>query len=162
MPPPPTAPLTGLPDPSGDSLKRPAASLKVENTPDARPQGGLDQADVVYEEVVEGGITRLVAIFNSHVPDVIGPVRSVRAMDPDIVWPLGGLFAFSGGTEDNVAGGAGRARERHHGEQPGHPRPQRAGAAAARRAAQPLRPRAAALRRRRPAGAAASRCSSTT
>ncbi|MFI5045598.1 MAG: DUF3048 domain-containing protein [Acidimicrobiia bacterium] len=101
-PPPPTAPLTGLPDPSGESLKRPVASLKVENTPDARPQGGIDQADVVYEEVVEGSITRLLAMFNSHVPDVIGPVRSVRAMDPDIVWPLGGIFAFSGGTEDNV------------------------------------------------------------
>ena len=100
--PPPTAPLTGLEDPTGASLKRPAASLKVENTEFARPQAGLDQADVVYEEVVEGGITRFVAIFNSQVPDVIGPVRSVRAMDADIVWPLGGIFAFSGGTIDNV------------------------------------------------------------
>ena len=101
-PPPPKAPLTGLDDPSGQSITRPAASLKVENTEFARPQAGLDQADVVYEEVVEGGITRFVAIFNSQVPDVIGPVRSVRAMDPDIVWPLGGIFAFSGGTQDNV------------------------------------------------------------
>lgn len=101
-PPPPRAPLTGLEDPSGASITRPAAALKVENTPDSRPQGGLDQADVVYEEVVEGGITRFVAIFNSQVPDVIGPVRSVRAMDPDIVWPLGGIFAFSGGTAANV------------------------------------------------------------
>src|SRR5262249_44560808 len=68
----------------------------------SRPQGGLEQADVVYEEVVEGGITRFLAMYNSHVPDVIGPVRSVRAMDPDIVWPVGGIFAFSGGTDDNV------------------------------------------------------------
>jgi hypothetical protein len=68
----------------------------------ARPQGGLDQADVVYEEVVEGNITRLVAMFNSQIPDVIGPVRSVRAEDPDIVWPLGGVFAFSGGAPINV------------------------------------------------------------
>src|SRR5215471_13869593 len=101
-PPPPKAPLTGLDDPSGQSLTRPAVSVKVENTAFARPQAGLDQADVVYEEVVEGGITRFVAIFNSQVPDVIGPVRSVRAMDPDIVWPLGGIFAFSGGTQDNI------------------------------------------------------------
>ena len=98
----PIAPLTGLPDPSGASLTRPALSVKVENTADARPQAGIDQADVVYEEVVEGNITRFVAIFNSAVPDVIGPVRSVRAEDPDIVWPLGGIFAYSGGAQVNV------------------------------------------------------------
>jgi hypothetical protein len=76
--------------------------VKVENTPDSRPQGGIDQADVLYEEVVEGGITRFVAVFNSQIPDVIGPVRSVRQQDPDIVWPIGGIFAYSGGTQDNV------------------------------------------------------------
>jgi hypothetical protein len=105
----PVAPLTGLPDPSGDSFKRPALSVKVENfyslEPDAdsRPQTGLDQADVVYEEEVEGGITRFVAIFNSTAPDTIGPVRSVRLQDPDIVWPIGGIFAYSGGAADPVA-----------------------------------------------------------
>jgi Protein of unknown function (DUF3048) N-terminal domain/Protein of unknown function (DUF3048) C-terminal domain len=98
----PTAPLTGLPDPGGASLTRPALSVKVENTPDARPQTGIDQADVVYEEVVEGDITRFVAIFNSTVPGVVGPVRSVRAEDPDIVWPIGGIFAYSGGAPVNV------------------------------------------------------------
>ena len=76
--------------------------MKVENTDAARPQTGIDQADVVYEEVVEGDITRFVAIFNSTVPGVIGPVRSVRAEDPDIVWPLGGIFAYSGGAPVNV------------------------------------------------------------
>jgi hypothetical protein len=99
---PPTAPLTGLVDPSGQSLTRPALSVKVENTSAARPQAGIDAADVVYEEVVEGNITRFVAIFNSTVPNVIGPVRSVRAEDPDIVWPLGGIFAYSGGAPVNV------------------------------------------------------------
>jgi hypothetical protein len=99
---PPIAPLTGLVDPSGASLTRPAMSVKVENTPDARPQAGLDQADVLYEEVVEGNITRFIAIFNSQIPDVIGPVRSVRAEDPDIVWPIGGIFAYSGGAPVNV------------------------------------------------------------
>jgi hypothetical protein len=100
--PPPIAPLTGLPDPSGQSLQRPALSVKVENTPDARPQAGLDQADVVYEEVVEGNITRFLAIFNSTVPQTVGPIRSVRQQDPDIVWPIGGIFAYSGGTLDEV------------------------------------------------------------
>jgi hypothetical protein len=99
---PPTAPLTGLPDPGAASAGRPVLSVKVENTPDARPQVGIDQADVVYEEVVEGGITRFVAMFNSTVPGVIGPVRSVRAEDPDIVWPVGGIFAYSGGAQVNV------------------------------------------------------------
>ena len=98
----PTAPLTGLPDPGGASLTRPALSVKVENTEMARPQAGIDQADVLYEEVVEGNITRFVAIFDSEVPGVIGPVRSVRAEDPDIVWPLGGIFAYSGGAPVNV------------------------------------------------------------
>ena len=99
----PTAPLTGLPDPSGASQTRAALSVKIENTPEARPQSGLDVADVVYEEVVEGGITRFWAIFNSAAPQVVGPIRSVRFMDPNVVWPIGGVVAFSGGTNANVA-----------------------------------------------------------
>lgn len=95
--PPPAAPLTGRPDPGGRSLRRPALSVKVENTPAARPQAGLDEADVVWEEVVEGGITRFLAMYNSRVPEVVGPIRSVRLTDPGIVWPVGGIFAFSGG-----------------------------------------------------------------
>ncbi len=99
----PVAPLTGLPDPGGQSLTRPLLSVKIENSPEARPQTGLDVADVVYEQVAEGGITRFLAMFNSAIPDVLGPVRSVRAMDPDVVWPLGGIFVFSGGAAPNVA-----------------------------------------------------------
>src|SRR5690348_9771369 len=86
----PIAPLTGLPDPGGVANHRPAITVKINNT-DARPQAGIDQADVVYEEVVEGGITRLAAIFNSHAPDKVGPVRSVRRTDQSIVWPVGGV-----------------------------------------------------------------------
>ncbi len=100
---PPNAPLTGLPDASKESLGRPALSVKIENSPDARPQAGLEVADVVYEEAVEGGITRFLAMFNSTVPASIGPIRSVRAMDANIVWPVGGVFAYSGGAEVNVA-----------------------------------------------------------
>ncbi len=92
-----TAPLTGLADPSGLSATRPALTIKIENTPEALPQWGIDQADVVYEEIVNGGITRLAAVFNSHAPTKVGPVRSVRPTDAQIVWPLGGIFAFSGG-----------------------------------------------------------------
>lgn len=92
-----TAPLTGLTDQSGLSLKRSALTVKIENTPDALPQWGVDQADVVYEEIVNGGITRLAAIFNSQAPAKVGPVRSVRPTDASVVWPLGGIFAYSGG-----------------------------------------------------------------
>ncbi len=99
----PKAPFTGLPDPSGVSLTRSSVAVKIENTPEARPQSGLDVADVVYEEVVDGGITRFWAVFNSNAPENIGPVRSVRAMDPQVVTPLGGVVAYSGGTEPNVA-----------------------------------------------------------
>jgi hypothetical protein len=99
----PTAPLTGLPDPSGLSVTRPALTVKIENTPQALPQWGIDQADVVYEEIVNGGITRLAAIFNSHAPVKVGPVRSVRPTDTQVVWPLGGIFAYSGGAPYAVA-----------------------------------------------------------
>jgi hypothetical protein len=95
----PIAPLTGLPDPSGTALKRPALIVKIENDPNSLPQFGVDQADVVYEEIVNGGITRLAAIFNQNAPAKIGPVRSVRPTDTAIVWPLGGIFAFSGGAQ---------------------------------------------------------------
>jgi hypothetical protein len=95
----PTAPLTGLPDPGGAALTRPALTIKVENTPQALPQWGITQADDVYEEIVNGGITRLAAIFNSQAPGKVGPVRSVRPTDTQVVWPLGGIFAYSGGAQ---------------------------------------------------------------
>jgi hypothetical protein len=91
--------LTGLPDPSGTALTRPALTVKIENTPEALPQWGINEADVVYEEIVNGGITRLAAIFNSQAPSKVGPVRSVRPTDTQVVWPLGGIFAYSGGAQ---------------------------------------------------------------
>lgn len=88
--------LTGLPaDPA--AATRPALTVKVENTRAARPQTGLEFADIIYEEVVEGGITRLAVIYQSRVPDVVGPVRSVRKTDQAIVRPLQGIFVYSGG-----------------------------------------------------------------
>jgi DUF3048 family protein len=93
------APLTGLPYPKRLLKDRSALTIKIDNTPQAQPQYGVQDADVVYEEIVEGGITRLAAIFNSRVPSVVGPVRSVRRTDREIVFPIGGIFAFSGGAE---------------------------------------------------------------
>ncbi len=98
-PPAPTAPLTGLPYPKRLLKDYSALTIKIDNMPEAMPQYGIQDADVVYEEIVEGGITRLAAIFNSEVPKVVGPVRSVRRTDREIVFPIGGIFAFSGGAE---------------------------------------------------------------
>ena len=94
---PPIAPLTGLPLNDQARLARPALAVKIENAPVARPQSGLDVADVVYEEIVEGGITRFLAVFHSTDAPLVGPVRSVRPSDPDIAAAFGGLFAYSGG-----------------------------------------------------------------
>jgi hypothetical protein len=92
-------PLTGKADPSRLTKHRSALTIKIDNTPQARPQYGIDKADVVYEEIVEGGITRLAAIFNSQLPTKVGPVRSVRRTDREIVYPVGGIFGFSGGAQ---------------------------------------------------------------
>lgn len=95
----PVAPLTGLSDPKEVTKNRSALTIKIDNTPQAVPQAGVQDADVVYEEVVEGGITRLAAIFNSQLPTLVGPVRSVRRTDREIVFPIGGIFAYSGGAQ---------------------------------------------------------------
>lgn len=92
------APLTGeLVEPG--SLARSALAAKIDNHPLARPQLGLDAADVVFEELVEGGLTRYVGVWHSDVPAEIGPIRSIRPMDPDIISPLGGIVAYSGGQQ---------------------------------------------------------------
>ncbi|WP_249043204.1 DUF3048 domain-containing protein [Georgenia thermotolerans] len=87
-------PLTGV---AGEVEQRPAMSVKVENSVSARPQTGLEAADIVWEEMVEGGITRFNAVYHSVIPEEIGPIRSVRPMDAAISAPLHGLIVFSGG-----------------------------------------------------------------
>jgi hypothetical protein len=93
-------PLTGVE--TAQAVQRPALAVKIENSSSARPQTGLSAADQVWEQVVEGGITRFVAVYHSHLPPEIGPVRSVRPMDPGIAGPLHGLLAFSGGQQPFV------------------------------------------------------------
>ena len=82
-----TWPLTGLEVADGDSAaqKHPILVTKIDNSTSSSPQVGLGQADLVVEELVEGGITRLAVFFYSHVPDNAGPVRSMRASDIGIV-----------------------------------------------------------------------------
>jgi hypothetical protein len=89
-------PLTGLDAPSEDAIAARVVSVKVENSRESRPQSNLQLADVVYETVTEGGITRFNAIFHSNAPSVVGPVRSARLSDVDIVPQYHALFCFSG------------------------------------------------------------------
>jgi hypothetical protein len=94
------APLTGVAVPddvAAELATRPALLVKIPNDAGARPQTGLDRADVVYEQETEGGITRFVAVFHSDLPEVVGNVRSARLVDPAIVAPYQGVMAFSGG-----------------------------------------------------------------
>lgn len=72
--------------------------VMIENSPDARPQSGLIDADVVYEVYVEGGITRFLALFMSKYPEVAGPVRSVRHYYLDIVQEWDALLVHYGGS----------------------------------------------------------------
>ncbi len=80
----------------GAMIDRPAVALKIENSREARPQSGLEQADVVYEEVVEGGITRFMALYHCGQSAKAGPVRSARFDDAKIALPFTRVLAYSG------------------------------------------------------------------
>lgn len=97
-PPPPVYPLTGLPAPDPTVLARPTLVVKIDNVePASRPQAGINNADVVYEERVEGAVTRFMAVYHSHDAMPVGPVRSARTSDIGLFQPLNRpLFAWSG------------------------------------------------------------------
>jgi hypothetical protein len=96
-------PLTGLPI-EGDPLQslRPALIVKIDNSEEARPQVGLNAADIVYEERVEG-ITRFAAVFHSTSQAPVGPVRSARSSDIDIITPYNNPIFAWGGANNGVA-----------------------------------------------------------
>ena len=94
-------PLTGL-EVDGDLPKHPVLVTKVDNTSSSAPQVGLGSADMVVEELVEGGMTRLAAFYYSQVPSVVGPVRSMRASDIGIV-PTGAHVITSGAAAITLA-----------------------------------------------------------
>lgn len=88
-------PLTGLPAPE-ESPDHPVFVVKIDNTGPSEPQVGLKSADMVVEELVEGGITRLATLFYSTLPPVVGPVRSARASDIGVVAPTHAVLVASG------------------------------------------------------------------
>ena len=80
-----------------EGVNGPVLVVKIDDTTQAHPQVGLEDADIVYIEQVEGGLTRLAAIFSSTIPQRIGPVRSARISDIDILSQFGRVaFAYSG------------------------------------------------------------------
>jgi hypothetical protein len=105
-PPPPVSPLTGEIAANAAMATRPALVVKIDNADggggnSARPQSGLDIADVVFEEMVEGSVTRFAAIFQSADIDVVGPIRSGRDTDIEILSALNHPYlAWSGGAPD--------------------------------------------------------------
>ena len=102
----PNCPLTGTPAPHGAVPARSALAVKVDNYPTARPQTGLTAADIVFEEPVEGGITRYVAVYQCHGTSMVGPVRSARNIDIGILGEFGHpLLVHVGGIQpviDNI------------------------------------------------------------
>jgi Protein of unknown function (DUF3048) N-terminal domain/Protein of unknown function (DUF3048) C-terminal domain len=109
LPPKPTPTPTATPhhptqllDPfTGEPVKKlgRVLAVKIDNIVTARPQTGLQSADLMYVIPVEGGLTRFMAVFSSHIPPVVGPVRSARQSDLDILRQFGRpAFAWSGAT----------------------------------------------------------------
>lgn len=81
----------------GWDVDRPALAVKIDNATSARPQTAINDADVVYEEKVEAGLTRFIAVFQTTSPGTVGPVRSARTSDPILLVGFDRpLFAFSG------------------------------------------------------------------
>ncbi|MDA8341867.1 MAG: DUF3048 domain-containing protein [Actinomycetota bacterium] len=94
----PTCPLTGTPAPGGTVPARPALGVKIGNYPSDRPSAGLNHADIVFEEPVEGAITRLVAVFQCRGDSLVGDLRSAREPDVGILSQLSNpLFVHAGG-----------------------------------------------------------------
>jgi hypothetical protein len=92
-------PLTGLPNEDASALDRPAMVVKIDNHPSARPQLGINQADIIFEENVEK-LTRYAAVFHSEGSDPVGPIRSGRFQDINLLGSLNKpLFVWSGGNE---------------------------------------------------------------
>jgi predicted small lipoprotein YifL len=93
-----TSPFTGLPL-KNEYFNR-AVAVSIENSPAARPQSGLDEAEIIYEFMAEGGITRFLAVFWPDVPEKIGPIRSARPFLIETAAAYDSLFLHAGASPD--------------------------------------------------------------
>lgn len=97
------APLTGLEVDDNRILERSVVALKIDNAPQARPQPGLEEADITFTELVEGGTTRFIALYHSRLPERAGPVRSGRDVDAQVLPAFSPVFGISGAAESTYA-----------------------------------------------------------
>lgn len=93
----PRSPINGLPIDDPSTLERRVLAVKVDNHWNARPQSGILESDGVFEILVEGGLTRFMAVFHSTDSELLGPVRSGRPSDAALIRPFEATLAISGG-----------------------------------------------------------------
>lgn len=93
------SPLNGSDVTDATALDRRAIAVKIDNHPAARPQSGIHEADMVYELLVEGGLTRFIAVFHHSDSEYVGPVRSLRPTDSTLVVYLDAPLQISGGQD---------------------------------------------------------------
>src|SRR3989344_4870304 len=96
------SPLTGL-QVAPELAQRPVTAIMIENSLDARPQSGIQEAGVVFEAIAEGGITRFISLYQEAQPTYIGPVRSLRPYYIDWAVPFDASIAHIGGSPDALA-----------------------------------------------------------
>jgi len=92
------SPLTGVKVANQAATTQAVTAMMIENSPDARPQSGLQQAGVVFEAIAEGGITRFLVLYQEGKPQLIGPVRSLRMYYVDWLAPFNASVAHIGGS----------------------------------------------------------------
>lgn len=97
------SPLTGVKLDDETLTKRPVTAVMIENSIDARPQSGIKDAGIVFEAVAEGGITRLIALYQESRPQLVGPVRSLRPYYIDWVAAFDPAISHVGGSKDALA-----------------------------------------------------------
>jgi hypothetical protein len=97
------SPLTGEKVANDAATKQAVTAIMIENSPDARPQSGLQEAGIVFEAVAEGGITRFLTLHQQDKPALIGPVRSLRMYYVDWLAPFSASVAHIGGSAAALA-----------------------------------------------------------
>lgn len=97
------SPLTGIQLSDEAATKQAVTAIMIENSPDARPHSGLQEAGIVYEAIAEGGITRYLALYQESKPELIGPVRSLREYNVDWLTPYQASVVHVGGSAAALA-----------------------------------------------------------
>jgi hypothetical protein len=115
-----TAPIASLTGRIGGNASQRVVIAKISNSIRARPQSGINEADMVMEVIVEGGVGRWIALYQTRLPDIVGPLRSVREVDPKLIEPFDARVLHSGGETSVRASVAQVAVDEGNGRIPGY------------------------------------------